>query len=118
MTTEYTQQSCLKTSDYLIRSTGLLDPGSSISSDPDDPVCMELLLDENDGHGVVNVAMERLLRVRIRILRQNGPKPPRIHMNAAIQFVIAIVPGSFQIIKVHASIPYSKDRSSVVGASA
>lgn len=57
MTTEYAHYRCLKTSGDLVGSTSLLDPGSSISSDPHDPVCIELLLNENDGHGVVDIAM-------------------------------------------------------------
>ena len=57
MTTEYAHYSCLKTCGNLVGSTSLLEPGSSISSHPHDPVGIELLLNENDGHGVVDLAM-------------------------------------------------------------
>ena len=47
---------CLKYSGDLVGSANLRDPGGSISSGPHDPVCVELLLNENDGHGVVDIA--------------------------------------------------------------
>ena len=57
MTMEYAHYGCLKPCGHLVGSTSLLEPGSSISSDPHDPVRIELLLKENDGHGVVDIAM-------------------------------------------------------------
>jgi len=95
MTTDYAHYSCLKTSVDLVGSTSLLNPGSSISSDPHDPVCIELLLNENDGRSVVDIAKRQPIRARIGISRQDRPKPPRIQMNADIQFVIAVVPSAF-----------------------
>jgi hypothetical protein len=95
MTTEYAHDNCLKTSDDLVGSTRLLDPGSSLSSDPYDPVSIEVSLNENDRRSAVDIAGRQPLRACVGIPHQDRPKPPRIKMKGGIELPIAVVPRAF-----------------------
>jgi hypothetical protein len=118
MAAEQAHGSRLKSPRDLVGSASPRNPRRSTLGCRHNPMCIELLVNENNRRGVVHIARWQPVRARVRIRRQDRPKPPRIQTNAGIQLVIAVVPHTFQIIEVHASIPFSKDPPGVVAASA